>query len=301
MSDLNCRLSQEQITQKFEVGSVLNFKCESLKPDGNLQQFDWTKAQFVLNPETQYQIRLLKAQSNNSQEVELQITGYVPGDYKWPDLKISDQKSSLLLNEISFQIQSVLDPQNPEKEPFGPMGPMSLSFPTQFAMAVGLGVLVIVILLGLKIRRALQKRNLVRQITKDSIVQKPLAEFSAVIRKLKKDYSFFDSKEANELELTQCFEKIDAAYRRFLVRRLMVPAHVWNDSQILKDIRKSFKTIAKSNLSDLKSVLTELGRFKKNKNRTASDLIQLIDMCQKSSEKLDLHFQNIESQKERSQ
>ena len=297
MSDLNCRLSQEQITQQFQVGSKLVYVCEPLKPDLKIDEFNWTQAQFILSPETKYQIRLLKGQVRSPQEVELTVTSYVPGDYRWPELKLSDQKSTLQLNELSFQVQSVIDPQNPEKEPFGPMGPFELSFPVQFAIAIGFVFLFFMTLIILKVRRVFQKRALVSQITKDPAVQKPLPEFSSVVRKLKKDYSLFDTQIASELEISECFEKLDSAYRRFLVRRLMVPAHVWSQKQILKDVRSNLKDFYQQHFIELKSVLTELGRFKKTKKRTALDLIQLVDMSQKSVEKMDGYFQQQDSQK----
>jgi hypothetical protein len=151
------------------------------------------KLELRLDKADQYKLKILDFQYISKDKAQFLVTSYKVGDHQLKAVQVVDDVSSVLLGDLRFTVKSVKNPNEPESEPFGPMGPILLSMPWWYwmiwlALFVGAGILV-----WIKIRRRMQRQKLLEEFRTHGSSLSPLHQFSQQMRKLQKEFSFFYS------------------------------------------------------------------------------------------------------------
>lgn len=275
---------------ELTVGRDFLLVCEGEFPRDLVQE----KLQFVLKPEQKYQIHFRGFEFRSPTVADIKITTYTPGSVQFQDLQISDGAQTLSLGPVSYQVQSVLPPPNPQEpaakqEPFGPFGPAGMSVPALYwgilAAIVGLVLATVVA----KIYRVLQRRNMLDKLKEHDSALSPLSQFHQSMRKLSRVNSvFFGVDTVPAEDVRTCLEQVDGMLRLFLTRRFRVPAMEWNDRLILQDLKKYNRHVFDLYGMDLKKLLMELRRAMQDKETvTALDALNIATQCRTLVEKME--------------
>lgn len=122
--------------QPLTVGTSFFLICKSSTPFGG--QFEATNLLLVVKPEDQYKVQLLESAALNETQVQLTVASYKVGPHVLKDLTLNAESGEQFsIPELRFEVTSVLNPQEPEKEPFGAMEPYTLSVPLSYWIVLG--------------------------------------------------------------------------------------------------------------------------------------------------------------------
>ncbi|GEM_PF-3081113 len=194
-------------------------------------------------------------------------------------VNINDELKSLNLNpELQFEVKSLQDPQNPQKEPFG-MGLVQLGPPPPEGLFVLSAILVTLILSVLvpvfKKRKAKKRWN---TFLKDAdLVLSPKDEFVKKIRPIRKSQLFWDDTQGNDqntAELTQQYQTLEKVFFVYMGRYYQKPFFTTDKKAVLKWLLKNNQKTEKD-LNIIK-ILKELERIGPSQIKT-SDLKMLLN------------------------
>src|SRR5688572_30054285 len=112
---LNCQPEFAANLGELNVGLRFNLVCQG-------EASSLGKDLKLIVPEAdQFKLRLLDAQFVSKDQLILNVTSYSAGQHKLKELKLSDGVQEIPLNEVQFEVKSVIDPQAPPEQPYGPM------------------------------------------------------------------------------------------------------------------------------------------------------------------------------------
>lgn len=252
------------------------------------------KLHFVLEPQNKYILKLLNFEFRSLTQADLKVTSYQAGRIQFENLTLTDGEQTLSLGPLQFDVQSVLPKQElgsvqqQKIEPFGPLGPVTMSVPmlywTILASVLGLLCLIFVV----RILRGVQRRNMRARLREHDSAMTPLAQFHQNFRRLQRHNSvFFGDTAVEAVHIPQCLEESHAFFRLFLTRRFQVPAMEWGDRLILKEIKKYHPEIFKDHSEELKTLFKEYSRALVDKaNLKETDVLNIANHTRVLVEKL---------------
>lgn len=194
MSDFQCGLEIPEVkgleSEKLTVGRVFYYRCKGDWPAG--LQVDNLKMQAVSEQGTPYDLRLLAFEFRDPKTAELMLVSYRPGPHKFTEINLTDGTSTVSLPPIQIETHSVIDPNNPPAEPFGPQGPLVLPVPWAYWVIL-VSVLGIGLLTGLLFwKRKRDRRYVLEEIKRRSTHASPLVQFHRELRILTKKAGLSD-------------------------------------------------------------------------------------------------------------
>lgn len=265
------------------VGKIFQVDCKGdwpeLKPDS---------LEMRLNKEDQYRLKLLKFESISKNEAKLEVTSYKAGHHTLKAVQLVDAEHSVVLSDLDFTVNSVIDPQNPPKQPYGPMGPFQTSISIWYPLSL---LLLLVVLFGFilyrwKLRR--DKRRLLEEMRLSENAQEPYPQFYQTSRKLQRSYSYFSGAEPSPEETNQFIETLGTAYKVYLARHFQVPTLKWSERKILSDLKKNHKSFYQEFRLEIRKALAEISRAQSPKMQmTGKDSQQLMDLIRKQIDQIE--------------
>jgi hypothetical protein len=233
----DCQIKTEPKDPKgFTVGEVFEVACagQSLQLEEPLK---------IINPEQlPYSVVYLKTIKKTENELTFLATSYASQTVEHPFIHVADAKDGGFLSQkIEIRTQSVIDPQNPPQNIFGPIQPLTLNWPYWIFFA---GLLFVAIWIGwgaVFLRRHLQRKNLEKNIRKFQSPMGSYHQFSKDLRLLKRGVVFSDKADWGESQTQSYLTKLDEIYRMFVLREYTVPALTWSTAQIAKHVSKKNK------------------------------------------------------------
>lgn len=188
MSEVECqvRFILNPEAQAVTVGERFQLQCQSQVPwpEGDLR--------FEVPESAKYQLRLLNLERLSDNSVDLSVTSVAVGEHRIEGAKIGGRD----LPVVTVKVQSVQDPSNPVKEPYGPML-LDVNLPPLFPVAV-LGIILLLSLLFMVapwFKKRRDKRIMNIFYTKCRSDLSPTEEFFKTIREIKKNSVVWDQKE----------------------------------------------------------------------------------------------------------
>jgi len=285
MSVVNCQIEipthQTQLgaaDAELTVGRQFLLQC-----DGEWPELDSKKLELRLEAADKYKLHLMEFQKTGPGHAQLLVSSYKAGEHKLKAVQLVDPEHSVVLGDLSFTVKSVLDPKQPESEPFGPMGPITFGLPWYY-FAVPIVILATLALWGFfGWRRRSQKKRLIAEMNLSRSVLSPIAELSHKMRQV--------LRATHHSPLQDLMTQINEAFRIYLARKFLIPTLVWNDGLILKDFKKNFSAIYEVCGTEVAQVLVELNRGRAAGSKIElKDIEQMLSHVRKASEAIEKQF-----------
>lgn len=273
--------SQEQwvrLVEPITVGQKLKFNCHG--EAANLKSDD---LHIETKKESPYDLMVFSKPELTSTSVSFEAISYKIGKSR-PDgvYVLSDGLRAVALNDVHFEVQSVIDPQQPPKELFPPWGPAKMQYPIWLWLASALLLVgaLLVIVRGLQKRQ--QRKSALAALQKHRTALSPYNQFNKDIRFLNKDAGQFASEKWNNGGSQDYLNKLNEHFRWFLVRELLVPAFEWSTQNILNEIKENDVELFEVLKLPLQKALLELQRAKNRKQSLSPlDAKNLEELCRK--------------------
>jgi hypothetical protein len=230
----NCKVETPPKDEKgYTVGEVFEWECGG--PALTLKE----PLKVQLPEQGAYALVLLKPLKISENSIRYQATSYRVGNIKFETLDVIDSEGrGFMTDRFELKTQSIIDPQNPPKEPYGPLAPYKMGWPMWIFFSAVVVVLVLIAWSLVFFRRRLQKNILEKNIKK---FQTPLGayhQFSKDLRALKRSFVFSEYQTWTPEQTAEFLSKLNESFRLFVLREFTVPATTWSISPILREIKR---------------------------------------------------------------
>ncbi|MEZ0393245.1 MAG: hypothetical protein ACAH59_13580 [Pseudobdellovibrionaceae bacterium] len=280
MAQVQCRMEIPKSASEAKtltVGQVFYLNCE-----GEWPALQKKSLELRLEEADRYKLKLLDFEFTSKTEAQLKVTSYKVGQHQLKAVQLVDSENSVVLSDLDFTIQSVMNPQQPVTEPFGPFGPLALKLPLWFPLTV---LLLFAILLGVAVNRwriRREKRRLLLDMRLTESAQEPIFQFYQTIRKQQRAYPAFSGHEPTPEETQNFIAALNESYKIYLARNFEVPTLKWSERKILSDLKKNHRAFYTEFRLEVRKALAELNRALNSKTKmTAQDSQQLLNLLRR--------------------
>lgn len=272
------------------VGRVFDLECTGpwpadVQPD-RLRVFT-EKTDKPGGPRDDLMLKILDGKAVAKDTIQFKVTSYVAGKVQIPALVLTDGARKFQAGPLNFEVRSVLDPQQPKQEPYGPFGPLSMSIPLSWWIGLLVFILCLLGLLLTRVRRRLQRRGLLRRLKEHDSALSPSAEFYNRMRRLRREHGLFAGFAARPGEAAEVTKELEAMFRVYFMREFRVPALEWNDKALLRAFRHEHKMFFDEVGADIQKLFKEFGAAKASAKVDAKDAIQLSDATRTIVERIE--------------
>lgn len=297
MTQMKCQIeipkTADDKAVSLTVGREFLLHCNKEGPE-EWPEMKTDHLDFRLDEADKFKIKLLNFKFISKTQIDLLVTSYQPGQHQLKMLQLVDAEHSLVLGDLDFTVSSVINPQEPPAEPYGPAGPFSLSLPIWYLLSLSGVILTLVLIAALKWRLRSQKRKLLTEMRLHEYVQDPLYQFYQMARKVQRTYGFFSGQELIASEVALFVQQINEAFKIYLARQLQIPTLKWSERKTLADIKRNHRDFYQLFKKDLKQNLAELSRAQNNIAKlSAKDCQQLLDLLRRQVDSMDAYFKTV--------
>lgn len=247
---------------------------------------DPATAKFQFQKGNEHMLKLLGMERVENGRVELKVTSYTAAKIDIPNLVLLDGNQTVELGPLRYEVVSVLDPAQPQQEPYGAFGPLTISVPAAWWVALALVLALIGLAVGLGLRRRLQRRALLKKIASHDSALAPEREFYQTLRRLKRDKGIFAGTEFPADEPAAVVGDLERAFRTFFMRQFRLPVFDWSDSALIKEFRRENRELFEAHGEDVRKLFKEFRAARDSKKVEARDAIQLAENSRLLVEKL---------------
>lgn len=280
MSNYDCHIDIPEVPglaeKSLSVGREFFLTCQGEWPQ-DLQKESLT---LDLPTKDKYTLKLLHFELRDLKTADLKVVSYLVGKHKLIELKLTDGKQSLALSPVEFEVISVQDPANPKKEPFGPMGPLNLSWPLVYWIILG-SVLAIFLSTSFFIFwKRIKRRQWLEEIRQYDNALNPASQFHAELRKLQRKSAFMGANDAIEVEPAEkqaIVQTLSHIVRIFWIREFQIKSLDVSDRFILSEFKKYHRSVYTEQYENLRKWLREINKARLDESRLKfQDLRQLL-------------------------
>jgi len=259
------------------VGKIFVLNCEGPWP-----HLKSDSVELRLDKEQQYTLKLLKFEFTSPTQAQLTVTSYKAGEHLLKAVQVVDAENSVVLGDLKFTVNSVLDPQNPPKEPIGPAGPLGLRLPIWYPLTLALIVLAVAGVIFYRWRLRRQKMKLLAGMRLNEYAQDPFFQFYQSARKMQRNYAFFSGAPMGDEDGVRFAQELDQAFKVYLARVFQIPTLAWSERKILADLKRNWPDFHAEFRLEIRKDLAELSRaMKAGKAITVKDCQQLFELLRK--------------------
>ncbi len=245
MAELQCDRKISEVhglkDQELTVGRHLILSCH-----GEIDaSFNIKEAQIQLDEKSKNTVVVLKADFKSPSSIDVDMTFYSAGEFKFPDLILGDGKSEVHLGPQNFKIETILEKKADGKpqEPFGPILPASLTWPALYTLLLIGAFSLFIAGLTAGIIRRLRYKALIAKLKNHDSITLPDLQF----------YKSLRAAEANAYPIAD----IEKSFRLYLLRRFQVPAFDLKDRALLSFFKKSHPWLKKQR-QEIKKIISDI-------------------------------------------
>lgn len=281
MPQLNCLVENSNETIPRTVGTPFHIHCQGEIPLLNKNQIE-----LRIEKQDKYKLKILQFEQKEPNQFDLMVTSYVAGTHQLKALQIVDSEHSLVLGDLQFTIGSVLNPEQPQQEPYPAFGPFQIMMPWWYFVLWILFFLLMGGMVFFKFKRFRQRKKLIQEIEEQGQALSPFHQMTQNLRIWNRNFSFSQKNDLNQL-----FNQLEKYYRLYLGRCFLVPTLQWGDSLIIKDLKKRHPQLFKQFGEEIQTIFNELSLARqlvesKEKTLKDQDLHQLFEMIQKNVDQI---------------
>ena len=259
----DCKLS-EQVTPST-VGSLFHLNCSWDKGLGELTppiKITLNRTSEESHDTSLYFLKYLKTKSSKPGFIHLEVTGYIPGEYKNETLLITGKKKQLLTSPLSWRIQSVLKVEAKPYPAFGPWNPQSSLWPGLSLLGI---LLIFFAVLSFKFYSMSKRRKLINNTRENH--KTAFKDFINRINKLR-----FSKKKPKWI-----LESLQVSFIQFLENELFISGGN-SYSDLTRQIKKYHPALYKQHKKHLDAFFEELEKELEYPEKIKdSDLDQLLN------------------------
>lgn len=266
----------------LSVGAKFNLHCEGATIPL------WTVAPPLgfSKPEEEFSLSVLALKNAGPNSADLVVTGYKAGNHSGL-VTIGEGPNQVQVRGLQWNIPTSVEAKEGQPpKPFPPFGPLTIQWPWWLWAGLAGFIIIVVAVVGLRIRRQLARKRLIEKIKALGSVLSPYAQLHKDLRALLRRYEGFTKADADH-KPEEYLIKINESFRNYLSRQLLVPATEWSDVAIAREIRKRHKILYKNYGDEIYALLRELKRAQNSKRLSFTDCNQLHEMARKVAEKLE--------------
>ena len=163
--------------KSITVGEKLNLLCRGSQPV-SLQNEVYIAS---LNNKPLYSLHVLKTLKKEANFLALEVTSYRTGTFKIPFL-ITDGKQSIMVENLSFSVKSVLKKPKEETEPYGPFGPFKPALPFWYILMVTVILSCLIACIGIFVYRIFKRKKFIQTLLKRQTYLNPSKFFILHLR-----------------------------------------------------------------------------------------------------------------------
>ncbi|OFZ30125.1 MAG: hypothetical protein A2622_09760 [Bdellovibrionales bacterium RIFCSPHIGHO2_01_FULL_40_29] len=226
--------------QEITVGRHVFIECTG---DWD-RAFKFESASIKSDEQNKLKVKVIKAEARSATIFDVDLVFYSAGEFKFPDMILTDGVIELSLGEQNLTVQTVVKPTEDGKppEPFGPVVPMPLAWPMAYTL---IGVTVLVLMVGLAVyslRRRYRYRQLIAKLKDYESSMDPDLQFYKAIRK----------SEPTGMPL----KDLNQAFRMYVLRRFQIPMFDLKPASVIRFFKKTHPWLKKERL-ELKKILED--------------------------------------------
>lgn len=271
------------------VGREFILSCEGEFP----RDLQTDKVHVIIPADFKYNLHFLAFEFRNPTTADIKLTAYRAGEFKIPDLQITDGVQTVSLGPVDYRFESVLPAPQPgeqqaKQEPYGPVGPAKLSVPMLY-WAILAGAMGLVLLLILtKIYRVVQRRSMLERLREHDSALSPLSQFHQDLRRLQRKNAVYFGVPATAGDVQEAFAALHMSFLLFLTRKYRVPAFEWSERLVLKDLKKYHARVYAEFGVDTKKLYREFRHGLKDKTKLSeNDILNLTQSTRTLLEKME--------------
>lgn len=273
---------QPRAEGEITVGTKLAMLCEG-------EPVDLKKDELRIEPrpEQKYTLRLLEVKSLTETKAELIVTSWAAGEHDVENPALTDGNVRVGLGDQKIVVATVINPQeNPEGKPYGPLAPMTLSWPIWLWLVIAAIAGLISLALWIPVRRSMKRKKLLQLLEKNQIAMSPFNHFNKELRRLLRLVPTGRSNEPwHEGDARAFFQELETAFRWYLARELRIPAIEGSASSVVDSLKRVDKSIWSETRKDMRLVLDELAKAKVGRP-AVEDAAQLSELCRSLADKI---------------
>ena len=275
-------------TAPLSVGEKFLLACQG--PEAELNP---ATLSLELPKEQQYDLKLLKNLGVDSHKASFVATSYVASDKptEFKNIFLSDGKTRIALDGVSFTVKSVITQQNnPKHEAFGPQGLFGIAYPLWFWLSFACLLGYFLALAIEKIFLRFQRKKFFKLLSNHRPAISAYHQLSKELRQLTREQLGKQSFEA--VNAAQLLRDLDQSVRWYLSRTFEFSCFDIRPIEILQKLKKQNLELEKKVGHSLLRVLIEIERLKVRAGNVKytikyEDAAQLIEMLRLVAE--DIH------------
>ncbi len=212
-----------------------------------------------------YSLYVLKTVKKEPHFLALEVTSYRTGKFNSPFI-ITDGKESLLIKNLSFSVQSVLNQTEQPVQPHGPFGPFKPPLPIWYLSATILTSVCLIVCLFSFLNRLFKRKRFIQTVLNRKTYLDPSKSFIINLRKQKDDS-------------IHAIKKLETLFKIFLEDLLFIPAIGKTNNQIMSYLKKYHRHIYKQEGHKLYQILNEISALKQSPGDKTT-FLKLKNICQ---------------------
>ena len=218
------------------------------------------------NEKHNYSLHVLKILNKEDHFLALEVTSYRTGEFKSPFI-ITDGEQSLVIEDFSFAVHSVLKAEKQQPKPQSPFGPFNPPLPLWYLTITIFSFSCLAVCLFIFLTRLFKRKKYIQKILNRNNHLNPSKAFILGLRKLK-------------TESIQPIKNLEQLFKIFLEDLFFIPAVDQTTKQIMKNLKKHNYSVHKKEGQHLRQVLNELSCVNQ-KTIDKKTFFKLKKVCQK--------------------
>jgi hypothetical protein len=193
-----------------------------------------------------------------------------------------------VIGNLHFNVKSVINPQEPPSEPFGPRGPIDFGMPTIYWVSIIFVVTAMIALIVGKIISFNKRKQRLAELTLHIQGKTPFIYFSTLVRKLNRQHLFLSdaNQKISAKDMDSFLTELENGYRIYLGTQFKIETNHLKDLKICRLVSKKISTGLEQLeiMNEMIKIFNEFARARQSEKKmiSAKDGLQVFEQIKKN-------------------